>query len=92
MQVKIYQPAKTTTQSGKKTQPWLLVPIENENHRSIDNIMGWTSSDNTLTQVKLKFPSAEEAIKYATNQGWDYQITQPQNAKIIIKSYAENFS
>ncbi len=92
MQVKIYQPVKTSTQSGKKNHPWLLVPVVNENHRCIDNIMGWTSSDNTLTQLELKFQSAQEAAKYAQTKGWDYQIIQPQTAKIIKKSYAENFS
>ncbi|MES2677157.1 MAG: NADH dehydrogenase ubiquinone Fe-S protein 4 [Pseudomonadota bacterium] len=92
MQVKIYQPAKTSTQSGKKHQQWIITPIENENHRSIDNVMGWTSSDNTLTQLELKFQSADDAVKYAKTKGWSYQIIQPQIAKVIKKSYAENFS
>ena len=91
MQVKIYQPAKTSTQSGQKNQPWLIIPVENENHRAIDNVMGWTSSDNTLTQLELKFLSAEEAAKYCKTKGWDFQIIQPQTVKVIKKSYAENF-
>ncbi len=92
MQVRIYQPAKTSTQSGKKSHPWLLVPVADENHRHIDSVTGWTSSDNTLAQLELKFQSAQEASKYAQTKGWDCQITQPQTAKIIKKSYAENFS
>ena len=92
MQVKIYQPSKTTTQSGRKDQPWLLVPVLEENTQSIDNLMGWTSSSNTLTQLKLKFKTADEAAKYAEQQGWVYQIIKPQEAKISKKSYSDNFS
>ncbi len=92
MQVKIYQPAKTATQSGKKDQFWLLTPILEENTKSIDNLMGWTSSSNTLVQLKLKFQTADDAALYAKQQGWDYQIVKPQEAKITKKSYADNFS
>ena len=92
MHVKIYQPAKTSTQSGQKNKPWLIDLVENENHRAIDNVMGWTSSDNTLTQLELKFLSSQEAAKYSQTKGWTYQIIQPHTAKIIKKSYAENFS
>jgi hypothetical protein len=92
MQVKIYQPAKTTTQSGKKNQSWVVTPIDNQNHLSISDLTGWTSSNNTLTQLKLKFSNMEDAVQYAQTQGWDYQVIQPQSAKIIKKSYAENFS
>lgn len=92
MQVKIYQPSKTNTQSGKKDQSWLLIPVLKENTQSIDNLMGWTSSSNTLTQLKLKFKTADEATKYAEQQGWSYQIIKPQEARISKKSYSDNFS
>jgi hypothetical protein len=92
MQVKIYQPSKTATQSGKKDQYWLLVPVLEQNTQSTDNLMGWTSSDNTLIQLKLKFKTSGDAAKYAHQQGWGYQIIEPKSAQIIKKSYADNFS
>jgi len=91
MQVRIYQPAKTNTQSGKKSQSWLLVPVLEQNSQSVDNLMGWTSSDNTLTQLKLKFKTADDAAKYAEQKGWSCQIIEPNSVQISKKSYADNF-
>jgi hypothetical protein len=91
MQVKIYQPTKTATQSGTKVAPWILEPVFEANHKSVNNIMGWTSSDNSLAQIKLKFNSSQDAAQYAKGKGWSYQIIEPKEAKIIKKSYADNF-
>jgi hypothetical protein len=91
MQVKIYQPTKTATQSGKKSSQWLLVPIIEANHKSINNVMGWTSSNNTLSQIKLKFDNSQDAMKYAMKQGWDYEIILPKTALVTTKSYSNNF-
>jgi hypothetical protein len=91
MKVKIYQPTKTATQSGTKAASWLLEPVFDANHQSVNNIMGWTSSDNSLAQIKLKFNSSQDAAKYAKEQGWSYQIIEPKEPKIIKKSYADNF-
>ncbi len=91
MRVKIYQPAKTITQSGRKTRSWFLEPVLEQKTQSIDNIMGWTSSNNTLTQLKLKFKTSEDAAKYTQQQGWSYAIIKPQTARIFKKSYIDNF-
>jgi len=92
MKVQIYKPTKTATQSGNRSDHWLLTSIIEKNHKSIDNVMGWTSSNNTLSQIKLKFNDLQSAVDYATNQGWNYQVIMPQIAKINKKSYADNFS
>ena len=91
MEVKIYQPSKSVTQSGRKNKPWMLVPTMEENHLSIDNLTGWTSSNNTLSQLKLKFQTQKEAVIYAQSQGWNYQIIEPKTSLVIKKSYADNF-
>jgi hypothetical protein len=91
MKVKIYQPSKTATQSGKKPSEWLLVPIEENKNRWIDNVTGWTSTSNTKTQLKLSFKDKESAISYAKKQGFDYKIIEPKTALICKKSYADNF-
>ncbi len=93
MKVLIFKPAKTTMQSGKAgTSKWLIKYIEQEKTRSTNNVMGWTSSDNTETQIKLKFNSKEEAIKYAMEQDYDYIVEEPELAKVKKKSYASNFT
>ena len=91
MQVQIFQPAKTATQSGTKKSPWIVVPIANEDHKSIDGVMGWTSSENTAAQLRLKFQNLEDAVRYTQKQNWNYQIIEPKKPQIVKKSYTDNF-
>ena len=87
---KIYKPSKTAMQSGKgNTKMWLL-EFETLNN-SINPLMGWESSEDTLSEVRLEFLSKDQAINYAKNNNIDYYIIEPQNRKIIKKSYTDNF-
>jgi len=80
-------------QSGKNNmKKWLLVPIEEENIRSVNPLMGWTSSDSTQSQLKLFFASKEAAIDYAKSQKFDYEIEEPEISSVKKKSYAANFT
>ena len=87
---KIYQPTKTPMQSGLgKTKNWIL---EFETKNSYTNaLMGWESSADTLSEVKLEFSTKEQAIFYAKKNNIDYYIIEPQKHKIIKKSYSDNF-
>lgn len=92
MSAKIYQPAKTAMQSGRgNTKNWLLEFIP-ESARTIDPVMGWTGSDDTQTQLKMKFASLEDAEKYAKLHKIDYIVIQPKSAKPKIQAYAANFT
>lgn len=92
MKVRIFKPNKTPTQSGNgNTKFWIMKIIEEENSRSISPLTGWTSSDDTKNQLQLKFQDKEEAIKYATDQGFDYEVIEPEMSVIKKKSYASNF-
>ena len=53
--------------------------------------MGWTSSSDTRTQVRMRFASLEEAIAFATRQGIPFRLDEPQGTELRPKSYAENF-
>lgn len=90
-QAKIYQPSKSAMQSGKaKTKNWLLefVPAEAKNP---DPIMGWAGSGDVNSQIKLKFPTLEDAEGYAKRQGLDYYVVMPHAPKQHIKTYSDNF-
>ena len=51
---KIYKPSKTATQSGlKKFNKWILEYITND--PTINPLMGWESSNDTLSEVKMEF-------------------------------------
>ena len=87
---KIYKPSKTAMQSGKaNTRNWLL-EFDTLN-TGINPLMGWESSKDTMSEVKLVFSSKEEAINYAKKNNIEYYIIEPQKTKIIKKSYTDNF-
>ena len=87
---KIYIPNKSAMQSGYgKTDKWIL---EFETKDPTTNpLMGWESSSDTLTELKLEFSSKELAINYAKKKKIDYEIIEPKKRKIVKKSYADNF-
>ncbi|MEL6610397.1 MAG: ETC complex I subunit, partial [Pseudomonadota bacterium] len=65
MRARIYQPAKTAMSSGSaKTKNWVL-DYAPDSARSVDPLMGWTSSSDTQSQVRLTFPTKEAALEYA---------------------------
>ena len=91
MTARIFQPAKTAMQSGQAgTQHWVL-EHENSAPREIDPLMGWTSSRDTKTQVRLKFPSKDAAIAYAKRNGIAYRVHEPKPRKAVRKTYSDNF-
>ena len=91
MTAKIYRPARTAMQSGvAKTKDWLL-EFEQEQPRSIEPLMGWTSSEDMRQQVKLRFATREEAVAYAERNGIPYQVFEPKDASPKVLSYSDNF-
>jgi hypothetical protein len=89
--VRIYKPAKTAMQSGKaRTKEWVL-EFEPGAKPVADPLMGWISSSNTQTQVRLFFETLEEAQAYAERHGLYFTVEQPQERRLKPKSYADNF-
>ena len=94
MRARIYQPAKTAMQSGTaKTKGWVL-EFAPTSAREVDPLMGWTSSDDTQTQVRLRFASKEDALEYALDNGIDAIVQEPKARKhnIRMRGYGENFA
>jgi hypothetical protein len=91
MQATIFKPAKNAMQSGwANTRKWLLVH-EPQRAKRIDDLMGYTSSDDTSRQVRLAFDTQEEAVAYAEKHGLSYQVQEPHARQLRIKAYADNF-
>ena len=59
--------------------------------RQIDPLMGWTSSGDMKSQVRLKFATQAEAISYAQKNGLNYRIEEPNPVARKILSYSDNF-
>jgi len=87
---KIYKPSKTAMQSGKRNSKKWLLEFDTLN-TGINPLMGWESSIDTMSEVKLEFSSKEEAINYVKKNNIDYYIVEPEKSKIIKKSYSDNF-
>tara|TARA_B100001013_G_scaffold306204_1_gene209257 strand:- start:678 stop:959 length:282 start_codon:yes stop_codon:yes gene_type:complete len=88
---KIYKPTKTAMQSGiRKTKFWLL-EFETKN-MGVNPLMGWESSTDTLSEVKLEFLTKDQAINYAKKNNIDYYVIESQERKISKKSYSDNFT
>ena len=87
---KIYIPTKTAMQSGRgKQKKWILEFDTRDT--SINPLMGWESSTDTLEEVVLRFSSKEKAIEYAESNDISYKVIEPKKKEFVIKSYADNF-
>jgi hypothetical protein len=87
---KIYSPNKSAMQSGlNKTGKWIL-EFETKNPTK-NPLMGWESSSDTLSEVKLEFSSLELATNYAKKKKIIFEVIELKKRKTIKKSYADNF-
>ncbi len=77
-------------QSGiAKNNKWIL---EFKTKNPLKNpLMGWESSIDTLSEIKLEFSSKELAIVYAKKKKIDFELIEPKKRKTVKKSYADNF-
>jgi hypothetical protein len=94
MQARIYQPARNAMQSGQgKGKTWIL-EFAPANARSVDPLMGWTSSNDMNSQVRLTFESKQAAIDYASGNQIEAVVQEPKQRQHNIRKmgYSENFS
>ena len=87
----IYKPTKTPMQSGlKKYNKWIFEYITLQT--GINPLMGWESSTDTLSEIRLEFSTKDLAIEYAKKNKIEFEIIESKNRKIIKKSYSDNFT
>lgn len=94
MRARIYRPARNAMQSGTaRTKRWVL-EFSPAQARRIDPLMGWTSSGDMDSQVKLRFDSQELAEAYAKTHGIDYQVILPKSRRPNLRpgGYGDNFA
>ena len=77
-------------QSGNaKNNKWILEFLTKDPTRN--PLMGWESSSDTLSELKLEFSSKDLAINYAKKNKIDFNLIEPKKRKTVKKSYADNF-
>ena len=87
---KIYKPSKSVLQSGnKKFDKWVIEFITDR--PGINPLMGWESSTDTYSELKLEFKNKDLAIEYAKKNKIDFELIDAKTRKIIKKSYSDNF-
>ncbi|MBT8457830.1 MAG: ETC complex I subunit [Alphaproteobacteria bacterium] len=94
MRARIFQPSKTAMSSGTaKTHHWVL-EYAPASAREVDPLMGWTSSSDMQSQVRLRFDSKDAAVEYAKDNGIDAIVIEPKKRKANIRprGYGENFA
>lgn len=94
MPARIYKPARNAMQSGTAKSKYWVLEYPNATGRDVDPLMGWTSSADTQTQVKLRFDTKEAALEYAEAKGIDAVVSEPHKraANVRAGGYAENFA
>ena len=94
MRARIYQPARNAMQSGSaKTHLWVL-EFAPASAREVDPLMGWTSSDDTQSQVRMQFETKDAAVDYARDNGIEAIVQEPKKRQPNIRAggYGENFA
>ena len=87
---KIYKPTKNAMQSGRRnSKNWKLEFDTLDNGTS--PLMGWESSSDTMSEVRLEFSTKEKAISFAKKNNIEYYVVEPEKRAIIKKSYTDNF-
>ena len=78
-------------QSGiANTNKWIIKYITKD--PGVNPLMGWESSSDTLSELKLEFSTKESAINYAKNNKIKFEIVEPKERKIFKKFYSDNFT
>jgi len=91
MVARIYRPARTAMQSGTaRARKWVL-EFQPEARREVEPLMGWTSSRDMKSQIRMSFATKDEAVAYARRNGIPFNVSEPKTRKNNPKSYSENF-
>ncbi|MFD2238447.1 ETC complex I subunit [Aureimonas populi] len=91
MIARIYRPARNAMQSGKgNTQSWRLDYEPNE-PKQVEPLMGYTSSSDMLSQVRMTFDTKEQAVEYCERHAIPYRIEEDHRPVRQKVSYSDNF-
>jgi hypothetical protein len=92
MTARIYKPARTAMQSGQaKTKEWLL-DYEPEQPRTVEPLMGWTSTGDMKQELQLYFDTKDEAVAYCERNAIPHQVFETKSPVRQKISYSDNFA
>ncbi len=91
MRARIYKPSPNPLQSGKANSKFWLLVFDRKEKREIEPLMGYTSSSDVNSQIKMRFKSLEAAKAYAEKYNIDYEVEPTHEATPKRVSYTDNF-
>ncbi|XP_074109313.1 NADH:ubiquinone oxidoreductase subunit 18 [Cotesia typhae] len=89
--VRIYMPAKNAMQSGTNNVNYWQIDFDTR-ERWENTLMGWSSTGDPMSNLKVDFASVEEAIDHCKKMKWDYFVQKPNIDDPKPRSYGANFS
>lgn len=89
--VRIYQPAKSAMQSGTNNINYWQMDFDTR-ERWENTLIGWTSTADPMSNLKVQFASKEQAIEHCEKMGWNYYVQKPNRSAPKPRSYGTNFS
>lgn len=91
MRARIYQPAKNAMQSGRGNEKrWVLDYVAGK-AKKMDPLMGWTSSGDMNSQIRMTFDTRQEAEAFAKKEGLDCVVVEAHTKTRKSKVYSDNF-
>jgi hypothetical protein len=77
----IYKPSgSVVTSGGRHTKNWVL-RFERRMPSHIEPLMGWTTDEDPLARVEIKFDSLTSAIRFAERQGIPYRVEESPESR-----------
>ncbi|XP_043278239.1 NADH dehydrogenase [ubiquinone] iron-sulfur protein 4, mitochondrial [Venturia canescens] len=89
--VRIYQPAKNAMQSGTNNINFWQIDFDTR-ERWENQLIGWCSTGDPLSNMKVEFTSKEEAIEHCERMKWKWFVQKPNVDEPKPRSYGANFA
>ncbi|EJF75869.1 ETC complex I subunit [Bartonella alsatica] len=91
MIARIYSPAKTAMQSGRRNTGFWVLEYEPLQAKMLEPLMGYTSTSDMNSQIKIQFNSKEEAIAFVCKNAIPYRVEKIHRSIRRVVSYSDNF-
>ena len=72
--VLIFRRDRPVNQIGRARQDEWLLRFDPQSRLLVDALTGWTGASDPLRHVKLRFPTLEQAIRYAERHALPYRV------------------
>ncbi|WP_336294828.1 ETC complex I subunit [Bartonella sp. CB169] len=91
MVARIYSPAKTAMQSGRKNTGFWILQYEPLQAKMLEPLMGYTATSDMNSQIRIRFNNKEEAIAFAHKNAIPYRVEKTHRSIRRAVSYSDNF-